>query len=228
MPDDDERVVRLVALVDAGEVEALEAHLAEHPALATERFGGDALSRTALHLVTDWPGRRPRAGATIAALVAAGAPVDGRVAGPNRETPLHWAASSDDVVALDALLDAGADIEADGAVLTGGTPLADAVVFAQWFAARRLVERGAVLNLWQAAALDEVDALAQLLEASAYERADLDNACWHACRAGQARAARMLAERGADVDWLGYDGLTSRAAGERSGDVALATWLRAR
>ena len=82
-----------------------------------------------LHLATDWPGHLPRVGETIALLAAAGAPVDGRFAGPHEETPLHWAASCDDIAALDALLDAGADIEADGAVLTGGTPLSDAVVF---------------------------------------------------------------------------------------------------
>jgi hypothetical protein len=38
-----------------------------------------------------------------------------------------------------ALLDAGADIEAPGAVIAGGTPLTDAVAFGQWQAARRLV-----------------------------------------------------------------------------------------
>ncbi|MFL5853210.1 MAG: ankyrin repeat domain-containing protein [Solirubrobacteraceae bacterium] len=32
---------------------------------------------------------------------------------------MHWAASSDDVEVLDALLDAGADIEAPGAILGG-------------------------------------------------------------------------------------------------------------
>jgi len=41
-------------------------------------------------------------------------------------------ASSDDIEVLDALLDAGADIEASGAVIAGGTPLADATAFAQW------------------------------------------------------------------------------------------------
>jgi hypothetical protein len=40
-----------------------------------------------------------------------------------------------------------------GAVIGGGAPLADAVAFGQWQAARRLVERGARTTLWQAAAL---------------------------------------------------------------------------
>ena len=107
--------------------------------------------------MTDWPGHVPEAAAKIAALVAAGADVNARFTGPHTETPLHWAASSDDVDALDALLDAGADIEADGAVIGGGTPIADAVAFGQWKAARRLLERGARTNLWQAAALGLLD-----------------------------------------------------------------------
>ena len=59
------------------------------------------------------------------------------------ETPLHWAASSNDVVAIDALLDLGADIEATVEIVRGGAPFSDAVVFANWEAARRIVERGA-------------------------------------------------------------------------------------
>jgi hypothetical protein len=43
--------------------------------------------------------------------------------------------ASEDVEALDALIDAGADLEASGAVLGGGSPLADAVGFGQWNAA---------------------------------------------------------------------------------------------
>ncbi len=41
-----------------------------------------------------------------------------------------------DLPVLDALLAAGADIEAPGAVIAGGTPLADARAFGQWRAAR--------------------------------------------------------------------------------------------
>ena len=222
---DDELVTALTGAVHAGDLDRLAALLVEHPSLAVERHGDAAMSRTALHVVTDWPGHWPEGAQSVRMLVAAGAPVNGRFAGPHRETPLHWAASSDDVAVLDALLDAGADIEADGAVLTGGTPLADAVVFAQWAAARRLVERGAVMTLWQAAALGELAALEGLLVGAAYGQADLDNACWHACRGGQVGCAEVLVARGADLEWPGYDGLSTRAAGQESGDAALVEWL---
>lgn len=162
----------------------------------------------------------------IALLVERGAPVGGRFAGPHRETALHWAASSDDVAAIDALLDAGADIEADGAVLTDGTPLADAVVFGQWSAARRLVEHGATMTIWQAAALGETSTLLAHLDAGLASPQDITNACWHACRAGVPDAVAALVAHGADLDWLGYDGLTSRAAGLRSGNDALVARLQ--
>ncbi len=64
------------------------------------------MSRTLLHVATDWPGHFPHVSASIVALVEAGADVNARFHGPHEETPLHWAASSDDVAALDALLDA--------------------------------------------------------------------------------------------------------------------------
>ena len=56
---------------------------------------------------------------------------------------MHWAASSDDVGAIDALVAAGANIEAPGAVTGGRTPIADATAFGQWDATRRLIENGA-------------------------------------------------------------------------------------
>ena len=78
-------------------------------------------------------------------LVEFGADVNAPFGGPQHdETPLHWAASSDDVVMVDALLDAGADIEARGGTIAGGTALDDAVGYEQWRAAARLLERGAV------------------------------------------------------------------------------------
>ena len=83
----------------------------------------------------------------------AGADVNAPVTGPRAAAPLHWAARSDDVEVLDALLDAGADIDAPGAVVAGGSPLRDATAFGQWSAARRLVERGARTTSFDAAAL---------------------------------------------------------------------------
>jgi ankyrin repeat protein len=79
--------------------------------------------------------RRPRARE-----VAAGADASAPFGGSHAETPLHWAASSDDVGVLDALVAAGADVEAPGSVIDGGSPLSDAVAFGQWRAASRLLE----------------------------------------------------------------------------------------
>ena len=158
--------------------------------------------------------------------MAAGADADARFSGPHTETPLHWAASSDDVEAIDALLDAGADIDAPGAVIGGGTPMADAVAFGQWEAARRLLERGARTTLWQAAALGLADRVRDELAAGAQPQADLDNALWCAAHGGRRDTAELLLDRGADPAWVGHDELTAAAAAERSGADGLAAWLR--
>jgi uncharacterized protein len=148
------------------------------------------------------------------------------VTGPHDETPLHWAASSDDVEAVDALLDAGADIDAPGAVLGGGPPVADAVGFGQWKAARRLVERGATTALWQSAGLGLMDRVrAALASVPAPSRDDITQAFWLACHGGQLDAAVLLAEHGADVNWVGYDHLTPLGAARRSGANDVVAWL---
>jgi ketosteroid isomerase-like protein len=220
---------KVIAVIRSGTATELEQLLREHPALARVRLGDErAQSRTLLHVVTDWPGNVPEAAAKIRALVAAGADVDARFTGPHTETPLHWAASSDDVEALDALLDAGADIEAEGAVIGGGTPIADAVAFGQWKAARRLLERGARTTIWQAAALGLVDRVQVALDRTSPPAQDeLDNALWCAAHGGQRTTAELLLDRGADPRWVGHDGLTAAAAAERSGAHELAAWLRA-
>lgn len=214
--------------IRSGDVEALRDLLTAHPGLATARVGDIRSARTLLHLVTDWPGHLPGGPATVAALVAAGADVNARFTGAHRETPLHWAASTDDVPVLDALLDLGADIEADGAVIGDGTPLADAVAFGQWQCARRLVERGARTTLWQAAALGEADRVAAHLtsETDPPTAEDITNALWCACHGGQREMADHLLRRGGDVNWIGHDRLTALDAAERSGHPALVAWLR--
>jgi ankyrin repeat protein len=223
---DEARAAAAVAAIRSGDVAQLRRLLAADPALAGARVDG---SRTLLHVATDWPGHFPRAAASVAALIEAGADVDARFAGAHTETPLHWAASSDDVEVLDVLVAAGADLEAPGAVIGGGTPLADAVAFGQWNAARRLVEHGARTTLWQAAALGLVDCVEDLLAADPPRAGDdVTNAFWCACHGGQRATAEILLERGADLDWVGHDGLTPLDAARRSGAEEVVTWLRER
>jgi len=142
VPADDPRSLAATEAVRAGDLDALERLLSAHPELATARIGTWDGYRTLLHVATDWPGHFPNGPEVVQRLVAAGADVNAHSRfDSHTETPLHWAASSNDVAVLDALLDAGADIEATGAVLGGGTALADACGFGNWGAARTRVAR---------------------------------------------------------------------------------------
>jgi len=230
---DEPLAVTVVDAIQAGDLAALQRLLGENPGLAAARLGSDGgdggMFRTLLHVATDWPGRFPNGAATVAALVEAGATVDGRFVGPHAETPLHWAASSDDVEVLDALLAAGADIEASGAVIGGGTPLADAVAFGQWRAARRLVERGARTTLWQAAALGLLSRVEEYFSgATPPALEEVTNGFWCACHGGQRQAAEYLLDRGTDLNWIGYDRLTPLDAARRHGAEDVVAWLRGR
>ncbi len=213
--------------VQAGDLDVLRRLLGEHPELAVARLGSEGQSRTLVHAATDWPGHFPHVAETIALLAAAGADVDAPFVGSHAETPLHWAASSDDVGAIDALLAAGADIEAPGAVLGGGSPLADAVGFGQWNAARRLVEAGATTRLQDAAALGLMDRIEAHFGADPPpEREAITYALWAASNAGQGDAARYLLERGADLNWVGWDDKTPLDVAVESGHQEFADWLR--
>lgn len=188
----------LAAAIHAGDVVALRQLLVRLPDLASVPLGGRFATRTALDVVADWPGYFPNGPEVVRILVDAGADPD--VHNPGGETPLHWAASSDDVDVAEALIDAGADIEApDGSI---GTPLANAVGYGCWEVARLLVARGAnVTEPWQAAALGMHDRLGELLG----DRPDpekVSQAFWHACAGAQRRAAEYLLERGADLNWV--------------------------
>jgi len=225
---DDPRVVALSTAIQSGDLVALDEVISRHPELVTARFGDDRMSRTALHVATDWPGHWPNVGATIARLVAAGADVGARFAGPHVETPLHWAASSDDLDAIDALLAAGADVEADGAVLTGGSALDDAVVFAQWRAARRLFEAGAQVAFWHAAPLGLVDRVRHELAEGTVSPDEITGACWHAARAGQLDVVVVLADAGADLHEVLWEDHTVLDAAVHAGHDDVASFLRSR
>ena len=147
--------------------------------------------------------------------------------GDHTETPLHWAASSDDIEALDTLLDAGANIEAPGAVIGGGTPLSDATAFGQWNAARRLIQRGAHAQMWEAAAMGLLPQLQRYLDAQP-NADDITHSFWCACHGNQPATSALLLTHGANINWVGYDDLTPLDAAERSVGIELANWLKAR
>ena len=148
------------------------------------------------------------------------------------ETPLHWAASSDDVEVARALVDGGADLEAAGASIAGGAPLDDAVGYGCWQVARLLVERGArVDRLWHAAALGMIARVDELLAVAPPTQQELTDAFWQACHGGQRRMAEHLLALGAELNgtpsWADSTPLDA-ADGYGTGRQALVTWLQQR
>ena len=188
-----------VAAVRSGDVTALVQILTDSPQLAREPVPGYR-GRTLLHITTDWPGYWPNGPEVVRVLIAHGADPNHRGGdGKEGETPLHWAASSDDVDVAQALLDAGADPEAPNGSI--GTPLDNAIGYGCWHVAELLAVRGvAVDKLWHAAALGKLDRVEELLSTSPAQD-EISQAFWHACSASERRAAERLLHAGADLTW---------------------------
>lgn len=238
VPAADPVALTISTAIREGDLSTLRTLLSKHPNLATALItspgpDGQPEGRTLLHIATDWPGHFPNVASTIQVLASAGADVSAPFrGGTHEETPLHWAASTDDVEALDALLAEGAAIEAPGSVLGGGPPLADAVGFRQWRAAQRLVERGAVVTIAQAAGLgmtERVEAMLLVRDGDpTVGEEDVSRAFWYACHGGRLDEARILARHGADVNWRppwDEDTRPLDAAREEGGEE-LVRWLR--
>lgn len=224
--------ISTVEAIRAGDLESLQRLLDENPFLSTARVENDkgkGESHTLLHVATDWPSHFPNGTAVIIALIAAGADPNASAMGRHSETPLHFAASSNDVEVLDALIEAGADIEAPGAVIGGGTPLDDAVAFGQWQTAHRLVECGAKTRLWHAAALGLMPRVEEHFDKSIPPApADVTDSFWQACHGRQRLAAEYLLNRGAELNWIGYNGRTPLDIAQHSGAEDMVKWLRDR
>jgi ankyrin repeat protein len=162
----------------------------------------------------------------VSLLIEAGADPNAR--SPGDETPLHWAASSDDSDVAEALIEGGADVDApDGSI---GTPLANAVGYRCWHVARLLVDRGAKVDAaWQAAAVGMLGRLQELV-GDQPDPEQVSQAFWHACAAGQRRAAEYLLARGADLSWVPdyAEGTPLEAASSASTrQENVVAWLRA-
>jgi len=207
LPSDAPVAVELRHAVHVGDLGLVRSLLSDNPDLARVRFGSiERGTGTALHLVTGWPGYFPNGPEIVKLLIEAGADPNalttGRgseTPGSGSETPLHYAASSDDVDVAVALIDGGAHLETpDGSI---GTPLDNAVGYACWHVARLLVLRGArVEKVWHAGALGMLERLDDLLVPE-IDPEQISQGFWHACGAGQRRAAERLLSAGADLNW---------------------------
>ena len=232
--------------VEQSDVERLEALIEIHPDLPNLRSEDN--DRTLLHTIADYPGHKPKGIEMARVLIAAGADVNARFQHGQiravRETPLHWAASNDDVDLAELLLDAGADIDADAGVIANGTPIWNAVIFRCVNAARLLIERGAASNLMTAAGAGRRD-LAEMYfddrgnvtenagalpcwDAPRPPQTALDSAFGLACRNGHATIAKVLYERGADPDWVNPAGESAYQQAKTGGHKIVMDWMKAR
>ena len=163
---------------------------------------------------------------TIRALAAAGADVDAPLRRRRRtaETPLHWAASADDVPALDALLDAGADIDATGGVI-GARHAAQRRDRVRPVARRASGSSSAARGRRgstppRSALLDRLDDV---------PADELDPALWGACpRRPARRGGARCSSAGPIPPGSGWDELTPLGAAQRSGATDVVALLSAR
>ncbi|MDX1493638.1 MAG: ankyrin repeat domain-containing protein [Longimicrobiales bacterium] len=162
---------------------------------------------------------------------------------------LHAAAQTDDPELVELLLVRGA--ERDARAPWGHTALQWAANMNARQAAARLLQRGAPLDLWSAAALGRSDDVRTLLEAEATSGPDargeaeatdegaasgdtdpitgapkrVSDAFYIACRNGALETAKLLRKRGAEVDALGYFDATALHWAAINGHTAVVEWL---
>ena len=230
LADHDPAAFALVAAIHGGDLDALRALLAADPARANVRVGvEDRGWRTPLLMATDWPGYFPHAPESVALLLQGGADPNVSTGGGQPETPLHWAASTDDLEVAELLVDAGADLDVPGGSI--GTPLENAVGYGCWHVARLLAARGARIDgLWVAGGLGDLHRIGELLATSPPPPAgDIGAGFWQACHGGQRRAAELLLAAGADpnarVEWAS-DSPLDVAGNVDTRREGLAKWLQ--
>jgi ankyrin repeat protein len=225
----------IINAIRLGDLDSLQRLLAANPGLASARIKDPRGSRVVLHVVTDWPGFFPNGPAVVKLLIAAGADPDATTENAKSEpgeTPLQWAASNDDVEVAEALVLGGADLEAKGGSIAGGTALENAIGYGCWRVARLLLGHGAkVEKLWHAAALGMTSVVESFFQQSSPPSSeDVNHAFWQGCRGGYRRTVEYLFARGADLNWVpDYAKEKPLEIASKPGDTgqdALVNWLR--
>ncbi len=230
--------------IKQSDIDKLKALIESHPDLPNQRSEDN--DRTLLHTITDYPGQNPQGVEMARLLIEAGADVNARFQHESiesvKETPLHWAASSDDLELIELLLDAGATIDIDGGVVSNGTPLWDAIIFRRVNAANLLIDRGSAVNLMIAAGAGRRDLIEQFFDEegnvtkSAGElpcwaeprpaKTALDSAFGFACRNGHITLAKTLLERGADPNWVNPAGESALQQAKSGNHGHIVDWLK--
>jgi len=215
------------AVLDSADAVGLRALLAEHPELATDRMlhwcdhpgGPSPLSYVAMLRYDTGNGvwrDVPGSGAMARALLDAGAPPDGDP--EDDETPLMTAASYGDAEVAQALIDAGADLNATASAQAGGVPggnaLRHAAVFDMIDVVEVLMAAGAT-DLVQAAAAGD---LTGILRADTLET-DRVAALRMAAERGQLHVIDQLLASATPVDGVDRDGSTALHGAAYSGRV---------
>jgi hypothetical protein len=132
-------------------------------------------------------------------------------------TALHFAAINGQIEAARWLLDHGADLEARDTEFHV-TPLTWANEKGHTEMVAFLIERGAAINLWQAAALGRVDRLAELVAANPElleEERDWGNVVHQACFWGRIEVLEWLIDHGANIRLRSSHGFTPLEVAER-------------
>ncbi len=123
---DDPLAGEVIRAIKAGDLEEIQRMVTAHPGISAARIKDNRGSKVLLHVLTDWPGFFPNGPAAVKLLIATGADPNVRTEGAKNEpgeTPLQYAASNDDVEVAEALVVGGADIEARGGSIAGGTAI---------------------------------------------------------------------------------------------------------
>jgi ankyrin repeat protein len=223
----DSRAEAATNAIRTGDTTSLNTLIETYPELPSSYVGDETEARSLLHILADWPGNHPNNCETAKILITAGANVNAPFIGEaHSETPLHWAASNNDVALIDTLLDNGANINAEGGVIDK-TALADARAFLQLEAAHRLIARGASTTLQDLATLGMLEQVKSHHQESRPTEQETNGALWNACHGGQLATAKFLYEMGGDCHFVPpWDDVTPMGAAERRSAVDVVEWLR--